>query len=159
MTGNGLTCTPASTARSTSPGTSSSTRSNSSASYGPLPSAYCLPLQLNQVFTNLLVNAAQAIEEHGHIIIRTGVDSDQAALWIEIEDSGQGMSPAVQKRIFEPFFTTKPVGEGTGLGLSISFNIIEKHQGRIEVRSAIGRGTTFRITLPIDGGRSPNRDA
>ena len=126
--------------------------------YTPLPPVRCMPSQLNQVFMNLLVNAAQAIEGHGRIDIRTGTEatgSDPAeAVWVEIEDSGQGMSPEVQARLFEPFFTTKPVGEGTGLGLSISFGIIERHHGRIDIESTPGHGTTFRITLPIDGSQS-----
>ncbi|MCB1940862.1 MAG: hypothetical protein KDI53_02250, partial [Candidatus Accumulibacter sp.] len=110
--------------------------------------------QLNQVFMNLLVNAAQAIETRGRIIIRTGTDTAADAtidaLWVEIEDSGRGMSPEVQKRLFEPFFTTKQIGQGTGLGLSISYGIVQKHHGRIDFRSAPGRGTVFRISLPID---------
>jgi two-component system NtrC family sensor kinase len=101
---------------------------------------------------NLLVNAAQAIEQRGRIVVRTA-SIDGQSVWVEIEDSGQGLSPEVQKRLFEPFFTTKPVGQGTGLGLSISFNIIEKHQGRIDVRSTPGHGTTFRITLPVNGSQ------
>lgn len=126
--------------------------------YRGLPPINCLPSQLNQVFMNLLLNAAQAIDGHGKIVIRTGSDADDfgvvVAVWVEIEDSGRGMSPEVQKRVFEPFFTTKQVGQGTGLGLSISFGIIERHHGRIDVRSQPGRGTTFHITLPIDGSQS-----
>jgi len=129
--------------------------------YTPLPPIHCLASQLNQVFMNLLVNAAQAIETRGRIVIRTGTGTDADAastdaasavdvVWVEIEDSGCGMSPEVQKRLFEPFFTTKPVGKGTGLGLSIAFAIIARHHGRFAVRSEIGHGTTFRITLPID---------
>ncbi|MCB1968370.1 MAG: hypothetical protein KDI64_20615, partial [Candidatus Accumulibacter sp.] len=106
----------------------------------------------------LLVNAAQAIDTRGKIVIRTGTDADAAgavaAVWVEIEDSGRGMSPEVQKRLYEPFFTTKPVGKGTGLGLSISFGIIEKHHGRIDFRSEPGRGTTFRVSLPVDASQA-----
>jgi two-component system NtrC family sensor kinase len=126
--------------------------------YTPLPMIRCLASQLNQVFMNLLVNAAQAIEAHGTIVIRTGTDPDDAgslaSVWVEIEDSGRGMSPEVQKRLFEPFYTTKAVGKGTGLGLSIAFGIIVKHDGRIDFRSELGRGTTFRITLPIDASQA-----
>ncbi|MCB1932515.1 MAG: PAS domain S-box protein [Candidatus Accumulibacter sp.] len=122
--------------------------------YASLPPIRCLASQLNQVFMNLLVNAAQAIETRGRIIIRTGTDTAADAtidaLWVEIEDSGRGMSPEVQKRLFEPFFTTKQIGQGTGLGLSISYGIVQKHHGRIDFRSAPGRGTVFRISLPID---------
>lgn len=111
-----------------------------------LPSVLCIPSQINQVFVNLLVNAAQAMQSQGKITLRTGVA--QANIWVEISDSGCGMPADVQKRIFEPFYTTKPVGKGTGLGLSITWEIIQRHHGQIEVRSQPGEGTTFRITLP-----------
>ena len=112
----------------------------------PLPDVPCLPTQLNQVFMNLLVNAAQAIADKGTITLRSGCD--ESKVWIEVGDDGCGMSTAVQSRIFEPFFTTKPVGKGTGLGLSVSYSIVRKHRGTIELDSAPGRGTTFRVVLP-----------
>jgi signal transduction histidine kinase len=112
----------------------------------PLPDVPCLPTQLNQVFMNLLVNAAQAIADKGTITLRSGFD--EAQVWVEVADSGCGMPPEVQARIFEPFFTTKPVGKGTGLGLSVSYSIVQKHNGRIELRSAPGQGTSFRVVLP-----------
>ena len=112
----------------------------------PLPEVPCLPMQLNQVFMNLLVNAAQAIPDKGTITLRSGCDDRN--VWIEVGDDGCGMSAEVQGRIFEPFFTTKPVGKGTGLGLSVSYSIVRKHQGTIELDSAPGRGTTFRVVLP-----------
>jgi PAS domain S-box-containing protein len=115
--------------------------------YGELPEVYCLPSQLNQVFMNLLVNAAQAIETRGEVSIRTGLEDDH--VWIEVADTGRGIAQENLKRIFEPFFTTKPVGQGTGLGLSLSNSIIVKHQGRFEVESEVGKGTTFRVVLPI----------
>jgi len=96
---------------------------------------------------NLLVNAAHAIENFGRIVIRTGVEHDQA--FIEIEDNGCGIPTELQRQIFDPFFTTKPVGKGTGLGLALSFNIIEKHNGHISLRSAPGKGSCFRINLPL----------
>ncbi len=114
--------------------------------YGNLPLVECLPSQINQVFVNILVNAAQAIEQHGEIVIRTGAEPGK--VWIEIGDNGSGIAPDNLKRIFDPFFTTKPVGKGTGLGLSISYGIVRKHSGDIAVDSVPGRGTTFRITLP-----------
>jgi signal transduction histidine kinase len=95
------------------------------------------------------VNAAQAIGQKGVITLRTGIQADQA--WLEVSDNGCGMPAEIQRRIFEPFYTTKPVGKGTGLGLSISWEIIQRHQGAIDVRSAPGQGTTFRITLPLKG--------
>jgi signal transduction histidine kinase len=118
--------------------------------YAPaLPRVACLPAQINQVVMNLLVNAAHAIVQRGTITVRTGFDDAQ--VWIEVSDTGQGMPPAVQKRIFDPFYTTKPAGKGTGLGLSISYDIVAKHGGRIEVSSAPGAGSTFRVCLPRQG--------
>jgi two-component system NtrC family sensor kinase len=117
--------------------------------FGDLPAVRCIPAQLNQVFMNLLVNAGQAIETTGTITLRTGHADGDA--WIEIEDTGSGIPPEVQGRIFEPFFTTKPVGKGTGLGLSISWEIVQRHGGTISVDSEAGRGTCFRVRLPIAG--------
>jgi hemerythrin-like metal-binding protein len=117
---------------------------------GDIPQVECIPAQINQVIMNLLVNAAQAIENQGKIFVRSGSENQQA--WFEIEDTGQGMSEEVRNRIFEPFFTTKPVGKGTGLGLSISYDIIvKKHGGHMDVTSTPGQGTCFRIWLPIQG--------
>lgn len=115
---------------------------------GQIPEIDCVPAQLNQVFMNLLVNAAQAIPEHGKIYVRSGSEGEH--IWFEIEDTGIGMSAETRQRIFEPFFTTKPVGKGTGLGLSISYDIIVKrHKGRLDVHSEPGKGSRFRIWLPV----------
>ncbi|MCW8991662.1 MAG: PAS domain S-box protein [Gammaproteobacteria bacterium] len=115
--------------------------------FGELPRVECLPGQLNQVFLNLLVNAAQAIEQRGVIVIRTWQQGEE--VWIEISDTGKGIPPQHLKRLFEPFFTTKPVGQGTGIGLPLSHRIVEKHHGRIEVDSEEGVGSRFRVWLPI----------
>ena len=115
--------------------------------YGDIPEVECLPSQLNQVFMNLLVNAAHAIHEKGIITIRTGTQGEEVS--IRIADTGKGISPENLKRIFDPFFTTKPVGKGTGLGLSLSYGIMQKHHGCIEVQSEVGKGTTFTLWLPI----------
>ena len=115
--------------------------------YGVLPQVECYPSQLNQVFMNLLINGAQSIAGQGSITIRTGMEGDQ--VWVAISDTGAGIAPENMARIFDPFFTTKPVGKGTGLGLSLCYGIVERHGGRIDVRSTVGEGTTFTIHLPI----------
>jgi len=121
--------------------------------YGDLPLVDCYPNQINQVFMNVLVNAAQAIENKGDIYIRTYRMDDFVA--VEIRDTGKGISEENLKKIFDPGFTTKGAGVGTGLGLSIVYQIIEDHKGKIEVESEVGRGTTVRVLLPItDQGRS-----
>lgn len=125
--------------------------------YGVLPLVRCVPAQINQVFMNILVNAAHAIENMGDITLKTGVEGEN--VWISISDNGRGMPEAVCKRIFEPFFTTKPVGQGTGLGLSLAYSIVQKHKGQIEVESTEGVGTTFTIYLPIAGIGEQNREA
>ena len=114
--------------------------------YGKIPEVECIPSQLNQVFMNLLVNAGHAIKEKGTITLRTWQDSEDVC--VEVSDTGSGIPPEIINRIFDPFFTTKPVGTGTGLGLSITHGIIRKHNGRIEVTSELGKGTTFRIFIP-----------
>lgn len=116
--------------------------------YGVIPPVECMASQINQVFMNMLINAAHAIGEGGHgiITIRSGTENDM--VWVEFSDTGKGIAPENLKRIFDPFFTTKPVGKGTGLGLSLSYGIIEKHHGRIEVKSEAGKGAAFKITLP-----------
>ena len=114
--------------------------------YAGIPQIECYPQQLNQVFMNLLVNAAHAIECSGHITLRTG--HDDSWVWVEVEDTGKGIPPDNLSRIFDPFFTTKPVGQGTGLGLSLSYGIVQKHGGRIDLSSEVGKGTRFRVVLP-----------
>ena len=117
--------------------------------FGDIPPITCSPSQLNQVFLNLINNAAQAIETGpGEITVSTRTDGpDHVA--VEIADNGKGIPPEILPRIFDPFFTTKEVGKGTGLGLSISYKIIEQHGGRISVDSAVGKGTRFTILLPL----------
>ena len=123
--------------------------------FGTLPLVDGDSTALGQVFLNLLVNAAHALPE-GHagdneIRISTKVETDEAGseVVVEISDSGAGMSPEVLSHIFEPFFTTKPTGQGTGLGLSISRQTVALHDGRIAVESAVGKGTVFRVYLPV----------
>ena len=115
--------------------------------YGDFPLVSCRIGQINQVFMNLLVNAAQIIETDGLIRIKTTADEDN--VYIYISDNGGGIPDEIQERIFQAFFTTKPVGSGTGLGLTISKSIIERHHGELTVESKEGIGTIFRVTLPI----------
>ena len=112
-----------------------------------LPLTKCYPQQLNQVFINLLVNAAHAIDKQGEIIIKTW--NSKGNINISISDSGCGIPDDRIGKIFEPFFTTKEVGKGTGLGLSISYDIVKKHNGEIRIESKEGKGTTFTITIPV----------
>lgn len=116
--------------------------------YGDIPKINCLPSQLNQVFVNILVNAAYAIESQGVITIRTGTENTH--IWIEISDTGCGIGEDKIKNIFDPFYTTKPIGKGTGLGLAISYGIVKKHKGEIKVASKEGKGTSFRVILPVN---------
>lgn len=113
----------------------------------PIPDIECNLQQLNQVFVNLLSNAAHAIQGKGELWVRTRGEGEKVV--IEIEDNGAGISKENLSKIFDPFFTTKKVGEGTGLGLSIAYGLIQKHQGNISVTSTVGKGTLFTLTLPI----------
>ncbi len=116
--------------------------------YGDIPQLVCFPQQLNQVFMNLLINAAQAIENWGEITIRTW--ADQKNVFVAISDTGCGIPEEHCDRLFEPFFTTKASGVGTGLGLSIVREIIKKHHGEITVTSRSGCGTVFTVRLPLE---------
>lgn len=117
--------------------------------FGEIPLVCCQPGKLNQVFMNIINNAIQALHGKGEIILKTRKEGEDVL--ISIADNGKGMSEDVQKRIFEPFYTTKDVGEGTGLGMFIVHGIIDHHKGSIEVESEEGKGTEFRIRIPIDG--------
>jgi two-component system NtrC family sensor kinase len=115
--------------------------------YGELPLIRCNAQQLGQVFLNLLVNASQAMDQNGVITLRTFGDGKN--VFVQISDTGCGMTKEVMDRIFEAFFTTKGAADGTGLGLSITRDIIKKHNGEITVESTVGKGTTFTISLPV----------
>ena len=120
--------------------------------YSTLPAVECDSGQLNQVFVNVLANACDAISDRGNIWVTTRAEGDTVS--VTIRDDGAGMPPEVMSRVFEPFFTTKDVGSGTGLGLAISHGVVTEHGGRIEVESAPGAGTTFRIVLPVNVGEA-----
>ena len=107
----------------------------------------CFPVQISQVFLNVLANAIDAVDKSGLIIIATR--STENAIEIKITDNGIGMTPEVMERIFEPMYTTKEANQGTGLGLSITMDIIKNHDGTIKVKSEINKGTTFIISLPL----------
>jgi two-component system, NtrC family, sensor kinase len=116
--------------------------------YGEVPEIECSPSQINQVFLNLITNAAQAIEAHGEIVITTKVRDDEHVA-IAISDTGCGIPEENIGKIRDPFFTTKEVGKGTGLGLSIVDEIIRSHNGQLFVESKVGQGSTFTVVLPI----------
>ncbi|WP_242034276.1 ATP-binding protein [Richelia sinica] len=122
--------------------------------YGELPLVECYPAQLNQVFMNILSNAIDALLEQTEsmpkqIVIHTEI-ADNQKIKVIIQDNGPGISEEIQNKIFDPFFTTKPVNQGTGLGLAISYQIVEKHHGTIQVKSAPGKGTEFIVELPTN---------
>jgi len=116
--------------------------------FGQLPPVVCRPGKIHQVFHNLLLNAIQASEPHGILELRTAVECDQAL--VEVQDHGCGIAAEHLPRLFEPFFTTKAVGRGAGLGLAICYGIVRDHGGVIEFDSQLGRGSTFRVRLPIN---------
>lgn len=105
--------------------------------------------QLQQVFMNIIINGAEAMDGNGTLQIQTSVDKNNKMLIISFKDSGHGIQEKDLKRLFEPFFTTKEVGKGTGLGLAISYGIIRKHQGTIEATSREGEGSKFTVKLPL----------
>jgi PAS domain S-box-containing protein len=116
--------------------------------YGDLPRVQCYANQLNQVFMNLFVNAAHALEKEGQIKIETRPLDGRVE--IAISDTGSGIPPENLSKIFDPFFTTKEVGKGTGLGLNMVYNIIERHKGTIDAESEVGKGTKFTIRIPVE---------
>jgi two-component system NtrC family sensor kinase len=114
-----------------------------------LPLTVVDPSQIERVFMNIIINAAEAMEGSGALVLRSRYDAVKDAIEIDITDNGQGISEENLDRIFDPFFTTKDVGHGTGLGLAISYGIVKRHRGTISVESEIGKGTTFSIGLPV----------
>jgi len=119
--------------------------------FDDIPSIECISSKISQVFLNILVNAIQSIKNEGTIKISTKTENlkNKEYVCINIEDTGHGITEEVKEKIFEPFFTTKDVGQGTGLGLSIAYSIIKKHGGDIQVNSKLGKGTSFKIKLPV----------
>jgi two-component system NtrC family sensor kinase len=107
------------------------------------------PSQIQQVFLNLIINAAEATPSEGRLMLTTRLAGSGQAVEVEFADSGCGIKPADLERIFEPFFTTKGARRGTGLGLAISYGIVKEHRGTITVESEVGKGTTFVVSLPL----------
>jgi two-component system NtrC family sensor kinase len=122
--------------------------------YDPdIPKAYGNAVKLQQIFTNLILNARDAIPEGGRIMLSTS-STDEDTLTVEVSDTGIGIAPENVAKIYDPFYTTKGVGRGTGLGLAVSYGIVQEHSGHISVESIPGKGTTFRITLPTVNARA-----
>jgi len=120
-----------------------------------LPKVHGNSVKLQQVFTNLILNARDSIANgNGRITLATRNGEDDGLLVIEVADTGVGIAPEDVAKIYDPFFTTKGVGRGTGLGLAVTYGIVQEHDGHISVSSTPGRGTTFRITLPTDDSRA-----
>jgi PAS domain S-box-containing protein len=121
-----------------------------------LPAVNASSLRLEQVFVNLLLNAAQAFpsaSEHNRVTVSGGLLED-GSIFVDVEDNGPGMPPGILSRVFEPFFTTKPVGVGTGLGLSICHGIVSRLGGELTAKSTVGHGSTFRVAIPRAQQRS-----
>ncbi|KPK65566.1 hypothetical protein AMJ82_12425 [candidate division TA06 bacterium SM23_40] len=116
---------------------------------GNLPLVVVDPSQMQQVFMNMIINAAEAMDGSGRLIVASRFDSTEQVIEVEFTDTGHGISEENVERIFDPFFTTKAVGHGTGLGLAISYGIIREHKGSVSVESQVGHGTTFTIRLPV----------
>ena len=114
-----------------------------------LPKAMMDSGQIQQVFTNIILNAGEAMDGEGELIVATRTANDGELIEIEFTDTGCGIPRENLDKIFDPFFTTKEVGRGTGLGLAVSFGIVARHQGTIEVESNSGKGTTFIVRLPL----------
>jgi two-component system, NtrC family, sensor kinase len=124
-----------------------------------LPRVPCDPAQIEQVFIALIMNAIDAMPRGGNLWLQTRLSNDESEIEIQVRDDGAGIAPDVLPQIFEPFLTTKESGHGVGLGLAISRGIVERHHGRIEVQSELGRGTTFTVTLPAHGNEASVADA
>lgn len=116
--------------------------------FGNIPKIRCYPQRVNQILTNLIINAAQAIKKSGTITIKTFIQNNFCV--IQISDTGEGIPLNIRDKIFDPFFSTKPVGQGTGLGLHVVYDLVKKHGGTIKLESEVGKGTSFFVYLPIE---------
>jgi len=123
-------------------------KANITKKLGEIPLVKCYPQRINQVFMNLLINAAQSMPDKGNILISTRKVDDEVEICIS--DNGCGIPENIHQKIYDPFFTTKDIGKGTGLGLSVVYNIIKTHNGTINIETEVGKGTTFIIKLKIN---------
>ncbi len=128
----------------------SDSRINTAVEFQELPPLMADRDQLLEVFINMVINALDAMPQGGDLMTKTRLLEDGKTIEISISDTGQGIPEEDLEKIFEPFFTTKEAGKGTGLGLAVSYGIIEAHKGSIDVKSEVGKGTTFIITLPVE---------
>ena len=122
--------------------------------FGEVPSLYCSPSQINQVFLNLITNAADAIDEQGEIVIHSWADDESVS--VSVSDTGCGIPDDVMDKVRDPFFTTKEVGKGTGLGLSIVDRIVSSHSGSLDIQSEVGKGTVITVTFPLQANAAPD---
>jgi two-component system NtrC family sensor kinase len=120
-----------------------------------LPRIPCDPAQIEQVLIALIMNAIDAMPRGGNLWLEVQLSEDESEIEIQLRDDGSGIAPDILPHIFEPFLTTKEHGHGVGLGLAISRGIVERHNGSIEVKSELGRGTTFNISLPTQAVETP----
>ncbi|HET9233795.1 MAG TPA: ATP-binding protein, partial [Candidatus Eisenbacteria bacterium] len=126
---------------------------------GEIPEVVCDAPEIQQASLAVLMNALEAMPEGGTLTVGTHADVSANTVTIEIADTGVGIPPEIQPKIFEPFFSTKSEGKGTGLGLAVAYGIVRRHHGRIEFDSIMGRGTTFRIVLPVRAAESKEGNA
>ncbi|QOY90100.1 sensor histidine kinase [Paludibaculum fermentans] len=122
-----------------------------------LPTVSCDPSQMQQVVLNLVLNAAEATQSKGggKVLVRTRVAADQKCVEMLVQDNGEGISPENLSKIFDPFFTSKPEGKGVGLGLAVIYGIVQAHDGEIDVKSTVGEGATFTVTIPMESAVKP----
>jgi signal transduction histidine kinase len=123
-----------------------------------LPLTIIDPSQIERVFINMIINAADAMDANGRLNLATRFDPVDRNIEVEFKDTGHGIPKENMERIFDPFFTTKDTGRGVGLGLAISFGIIKEHNGTISVESEVGKGTTFTVRLPVTTEDESKRD-
>jgi two-component system NtrC family sensor kinase len=123
-----------------------------------LPALTCDASQMQQIVINLVLNAAESMAQ-GCVTIRTRFDRERNSVVLEVGDTGTGIAPEHLARIYDPFYSTKEEGKGTGLGLAVVYGIVKAHGGQIDVETEVGRGTTFLVALPLDGGAGPGDGA